>query len=320
MHKTADDGPDDGAARQATAWFVRLRNPSASDADRAAFRSWLEGDPARRVAFSEVEALWKELDGPATALAAQELRQAPPPRRRSIRWARTGATFGLIAAALAAVVLWRDPGVMARLRADHATRPGERLDVRLQDGSRLYLDADSAVAESYAESERSVTVLRGRVWFDVAKDAARPFLVHADDVDVRVVGTAFGVDRDEGVVTVEHGSVSVAEGGGHLRLTGGQQVKSVSGRLAPPETVDPATALGWRRGLIVLDAAPLDEAIRELERMTGGRVIAPQADVRALRLSGVFRTNDPAALVGAMRDGLGIKVVEAPGVATLLYR
>ncbi|WP_261404539.1 FecR family protein [Chenggangzhangella methanolivorans] len=223
-------------------------------------------------------------------------------------------------AACLAVIVWRDPGLIARARADHATPPGESLSVALEDGSSLFLDADSAVSERFSNGRREVELLRGRAWFDVAPDPTRPFLVHARDIDVRVTGTAFGVDRDRGVVTVENGSVSVAEGGEHLRLTPGQQVASRDGRLLAPEAVDPSTALAWRRGLLVLDAAPLEDVFREIARMAGGRVIAPQAEVRALRLSGVFRAEDPQALIEALRSGLGLRTASAPGLATLVYR
>ncbi|WP_020181471.1 FecR domain-containing protein [Methylopila sp. M107] len=317
------DAPTERAAREATAWFVRLNDPIASEADRRAFGDWLAADPAHAKAFAEVEALWRMLDRPAAVmaadLAADERRRAAPRRGASVLGRRVAA-LATAAAVAVAVVLWRDPGLATRALADHATRPGETREVSLPDGTALFLDGDSAVNRSLVGDLREVTVLRGRVWFDVAHETSRPFVVHADDLDVRVTGTAFGVDGDRGVVTVERGSVTVAEAGETFHLTSGQQASVVAGRLQVPEAVDPETALAWRRGLIVLDAAPLDDVFRELGRMAGGRVIAPQAEVRGMKLSGVFRAGDPDALVEAMRRGLGLKVFEAPGLGTVVYR
>ena len=301
--------------REATTWFVRLGNSQATPSDREAFRDWLDSDPEHAGAFSDVEALWNDLDRPAAA--AHAARRVVRPPLRGVNRAGMALAF---AAACAAIVVWRDPGLIARARADHATPPGRSLSVALADGSALFLDGDSAVTESFTDGRREVEVLRGRAWFDVTPDPARPFLVHSEALDVRVTGTAFGVDRERGLVTVEHGSVSVAEGADHLRLAPGQQVASLRGGLAAPETVDPSTALAWRRGLVVLDAAPLDEVLREVTRMAGGRMIAPQAEVRAMRLSGVFKANDPDALLEAMRHGLGLRTLSAPGLATLVYR
>lgn len=309
-----DDARSERIEREATTWFVRVGNSDATEADRRAFRDWLEADAEHGRAYSEVEALWRDLDQPALAAAC-----ASRPGRPRRGFGRASAALMLIAACLALVV-WRDPGLIARARADHATPPGKSLEVSLKDGSSLFLDADSAVTERFSDGRREVVLLRGRAWFDVMSDPSKPFLVHSEDLDVRVTGTAFGVDRERGLVTVDHGSVSVAEGGEHLRLTPGQQVASLDGRLAPPRTVDISTALAWRRGLVVLDAAPLDEVFREMTRMTGGRFLAPQSDVRALRLSGVFKADDPEALIEAMRHGLGLRMVSAPGLATLVYR
>jgi transmembrane sensor len=48
--------------------------------------------------------------------------------------------------------------------------------------------------------------------------------------------------------------------------------------------------------------------------------VAPDATVRAMRLSGVFRSDDPTAVIDAMRASLGLKTVSLPGIATLVYR
>lgn len=312
-----DDARSKRIERDATTWFVRLGNSEATEADRDAFRDWLAADAEHGRAYSEVEALWRDLDKPAAAAAARGSRAAAPRPRRGL--GRASAAVALIAACLALIV-WRDPGLITRARADHATPPGRSLEVSLKDGSSLFLDGDSAVTERFSDGRREVVLLRGRAWFDVVPDPAKPFLVHSEDLDVRVTGTAFGVDHERGLVTVDHGSVSVAEGGDHLRLSPGQQVASLDGRLAPPRTVDISTALAWRRGLVVLDSAPLDEVFREMARMTGVRFVAPQSDVRALRLSGVFKADDPQALLEALRHGLGLRMVSAPGFATLVYR
>jgi len=47
-----DDPETEKLASEATAWFVRLKEPSATDADRWAFRRWLAGDPKRHEAFN----------------------------------------------------------------------------------------------------------------------------------------------------------------------------------------------------------------------------------------------------------------------------
>lgn len=322
MTSAEDNGAQtERAAREASAWFVRMNNPLATDADLRGFQTWLAADPRHEDAFNETRALWAELEAPARALRA-EVRRGPPtvavPRRKG---RRVAAVLAMLAATGMGLAVWRDAGLLDRALADHATRPGERREVRLPDGTQLLLDGDTAVSQSFAGARREVTVTRGRVFFEVAPDPARPFRVHADDLDVTVLGTAFSVDEDERTVTVDHGSIEVAtHAGDAVRLADGDQVRASAQGLGAPVHVDAATALAWRRGLIVLDAAPLSEVFDELGRMAPGRVTALQDEVRAMRLSGVFQANDPDALLEAIRSGLGLKTIAAPGLATLVYR
>ena len=57
-----DDPETEKLASEATAWFVRLKEPNATDADRWAFRRWLAGDPKRHETFNEVKRLWSDLE------------------------------------------------------------------------------------------------------------------------------------------------------------------------------------------------------------------------------------------------------------------
>ncbi|MFD1331595.1 FecR/PupR family sigma factor regulator, partial [Methylopila musalis] len=73
-----DDGdPAERAEREATAWFVRLNDPMASDQDRRAFQRWLEADPAHERAMAATRDLWDDLAAPARTLSASRARSAP---------------------------------------------------------------------------------------------------------------------------------------------------------------------------------------------------------------------------------------------------
>ncbi|GGE48654.1 sensor [Agaricicola taiwanensis] len=311
----------DKAAREATEWFVRLGNPAITDEDRRAYERWLAADRAHADAMEEVRGLWDRLEEPAALLAAeQEIRISGAGTQARSFW-RPIAIAATIVLAAAAALVWRDQGLIDRMFADYATAPGERRELLLADGSHIYLDGDTALVQSFTASSRAITMLRGRAWFDVSPDPSRPFLVHADPLETRVLGTAFGVDRDSGSVTVEHGSVAVSAGQGEeARLTGSERVSLVGGRLSAPEKIELDVALGWRRGLIILDSAPLGVVIDELSHMAPGRIIVSDAELRKLTLSGVFQADDPDAVIEAMRTALGLKTLSVPGFATLVYR
>lgn len=309
------------AAREATLWFVRLSNPVAREQDRQDFRAWLAANPLNADAIAETRDLWMRLEQPAARLGADGWhRRAPRPRFRALQPLPLAAAIGAFAILLGGLV-WRDAGFFDRLRADHATRPGQHYETVLADGTRLYLDGGSAVKIRLGPSRREIEILRGRVYFDVARDETRPFRIAAGEVGVEVLGTAFDVDEDFGRVTVERGLVAVSDiTGTHERLTRDERIEMSGGHLGAKTQVSAETALAWRRGLIVLDAAPLRRVAEELQRMAPGRLVIADRELADLTLTGVFRADNPDAVLEAMRSALGLKTLSVPGFATLVYR
>jgi transmembrane sensor len=208
--------------------------------------------------------------------------------------------------------------------ADYATARGQREEVALADGSRVYLDGNSAIDVTINQSRREVRLLRGRIWFDVKHDETMNFRIFAGDVETHVLGTAFSVERQAGVVTVavERGRVAVAPKGQDAEtvLSAKQRVRVEPGMRAAIETIDPETVLGWRRGLIIFDRASLAAVVDELDRLTPRRVILVDENLHGLTLSGVFRAEDPEAVFGALRSVLGVRIQTIPGFATFIYR
>ena len=95
---------------------------------------------------------------------------------------------------------------------------GKILKIRLEDGSEILLNAGSTVAypQQFTTAIREV-YLEGEAFFEIAPDAARPFIVKTKEMDVRVLGTSFNVrahpDMDQAKVTVASGKVSVESDG-----------------------------------------------------------------------------------------------------------
>ncbi|MES2486622.1 MAG: FecR domain-containing protein [Bacteroidota bacterium] len=92
---------------------------------------------------------------------------------------------------------------------------GKRFQLKLSDGTVVHLNAGTTLkypVKFLAGQERTV-YLDGEAFFDVAKDKKHPFIVSANDLNVRVLGTHFNVsnyaeDDNTDVVLVE-GSVGL---------------------------------------------------------------------------------------------------------------
>ncbi|GAB2587492.1 FecR family protein [Spirosoma areae] len=101
-------------------------------------------------------------------------------------------------------------------RENHTGRP---LSLQLPDGSRVVLAPDSRVAfpKQFAAQVRDVN-LTGEAFFEVVRQPQRPFIVHAGNVNVKVLGTSFSVralgGNSEVNVAVKSGKVAVSKATG----------------------------------------------------------------------------------------------------------
>jgi ferric-dicitrate binding protein FerR (iron transport regulator) len=75
-----------------------------------------------------------------------------------------------------------------------STPKGQKSTFMMEDGTRVTLNADSKLeyGEGFPEKSREV-YLTGEAFFDVHGDAEKPFIIHTDKMDIRVLGTAFNV-------------------------------------------------------------------------------------------------------------------------------
>lgn len=147
------------------------------------------------------------------------------PVSHSGRWLRIAATLLLVAVSGYVINYF----VFRSTELQFLTTDNTR-SVSLPDGSKIMLNKHSELTytSSYGNKDRSVT-LKGEGFFDVEKDAQRPFIISINNAQVEVLGTSFNVQgydhRTEIEVTVQTGVVrfSVPEIKNQVKLTAGQK-------------------------------------------------------------------------------------------------
>lgn len=75
------------------------------------------------------------------------------------------------------------------------TKNGNRTKIVLPDGSQVWLNAGSNLDydnENFNKEIREVS-LNGEAYFDVTKNADKPFIIHTKKMDIKVIGTAFNI-------------------------------------------------------------------------------------------------------------------------------
>jgi transmembrane sensor len=299
---------------EAAAWAVKLDRP-LPDRERSALEAWLAQDRRHRGALARAQAAYCLAAAPAQAAEA-----GAPTGRPARRWVLAGAA-GLAASLTAGGVF-----VSALQRQRLSTRLGEIRRVPLEDGSLAAINTDTVVEVSLKPRRREVAIERGEAWFQVAKDAARPFVVEAGAVRVQAVGTAFSVRRKSigAQVMVTEGVVEVWSvddpGGARRRVKAGEQVfiGDKAGAARPvSRPLEAERALAWRDGQVVLDGDTVAAAAAEFNRYNSRKIIISDPALEGRRVVGWFRTNEPDSFARAVAVAHGASVQVSDTVIVL---
>jgi len=322
------------ARAEAAAWIVRLHGPHRCAELEAAFRSWLQAHPENGKQFERVTEVWDAGSGVPVPGVPRLKRRKEASRGRE--WS-LAAVLLLLFCGLAGWVTWR-----AWVDPTYTTGVGEQRVVRLDDGTRLSLNSGTHVRITYSDSERRVELVRGEAFFEVAHNAARPFIVTAGSQQVIATGTTFVVRYEaartavtllEGSVTVSpvpdisvqanvlstnrHPAISAhasppsadtADVG--LTLAPGERVTFAAGggrRLDEPK-IEAVTA--WRRGEVMLDSTQLEDAVAELNRYDKNTLIIDDPQIATLSISGIYHAGDSSGFAHTIAKLYGLEIVE----------
>ena len=303
----------DPVSEQAIDWMVRLRAGKPDAALQERFNAWLAMDPEHAQAwatlqerlggsFNTVRALDRRVPGQAGE-ARQLLLQPHGSRRDALR---VIAGLGLLGGGL---WLGASSPLGDSLLADLHTGRGQRQDFNLADGSRLSLNADSAVDLQFDELQRLVILRHGELVIEVAADPRRPLRVRTAQGEIRALGTRFLVAQEQDasrVVVLQHSVQARLFDGTTLDLQAGQSAL-LSARQISAVAGDQRHRADWLSGRLNVLDEPLEQVVEALRPYSRGFVrIAPE--VRHLRVQGVFPLDDPDRTFTALAETLPIRV------------
>jgi transmembrane sensor len=304
---------------EAARWVVRVDAGDLSESERSAFEAW-KAVPAHSEAYQRLRAHWTDLDG----LADLHRKPAGPPA--VLRWGGLGLAAAVIIA-VAAVGLWpRTPSPATPATVQQASAPavavyetalGGQQRIPLADGSVITLNTASQVEVRMTPAERSVRLLTGEAFFEVAHDTSRPFRVYAGDGVTQAVGTAFSVRLEKnGVeVVVSEGRVAYSRVADRIddavayvaageAATFGDKVKLI-------ETVDAAEVdrkLSWRQGRLVFAGEPLSSVVADIARYTDIQFEFASPELASMPIGAYFEVGEVDRMLEALQTTLGLKV------------
>ena len=282
-----------------------------------------------------------EFDWPRHVGATEEILRGLESRARRRRHRRLAAA-GALAAVLAIGFLWTqkfNPPVAseaALAAVDVVVHEPERRT--LSDGSVVELREGAQIEVDFSPEARRVALLRGEAHFAVAKNPARPFIVRADGVEVRAVGTAFAVQVGQSAVevVVTEGKVALEKPAPALApalaptsaavepprmlasLTAGHRAVVEKNETAPTEVRELAAAevedrLSWRVPRLEFSGTPLADVVALFNRHNRTQFVLADAPLGRMRVSGSLRADRIEALVAMIETDFGVRAERTDG-------
>jgi transmembrane sensor len=281
VNKPEPTASDIARLRDASEWVQRLSEPN-SEALADQWLRWCGSDPMNLRVFEQMQRIWDafpEVSG--TTLHPPPVLNRPTHRN------------GLIALAASVVLLLGVAGWFAWHDSDEQvldTAIGEQRRITLADGSHLDLAPGSRVITHFTLTKRDVRLERGQAFFQVAHNATRPFIVHANNLTITAVGTEFDVrvGPDATAVTVMEGRIKVSPDAEKMdkgrarteiiRADIGQRVTfSKSAHQFSVGSVDPKVASSWRGGTLQFVGESLEEVVGVINRYSTTHIVVAPA-------------------------------------------
>lgn len=156
---------------------------------------------------------------------------------------------------------------------------GKHFELQLSDGTTAYLNAGSSLRYpvEFIEGKERMVFLIGEAFLDVAKDMERPFIVKADDLNIKVFGTTFNVsaypeDKEKEVVLIEgsvglYSETGIAGNSEGTILTPG--IKGSYDNMQGNITTEPVITsiyTSWVHGVLVFRNMTFENILKKLER------------------------------------------------------
>ncbi|MFY0653795.1 MAG: FecR domain-containing protein [Cyclobacteriaceae bacterium] len=163
------------------------------------------------------------------------------------------------------------------------TQAGEKLTVKLPDGSIVKLNGASSIQyfSDFNNENRRIS-LEGEAFFDVAEDKTRPFMVTARNTTTTALGTTFNIqaypEKKDVMVSLATGKVRVDQSNKEKLINNthylepGEQLQYASGVEPIKSTFDPKDIISWKDGIITFTNADQDAVLAKLERWYGVKI------------------------------------------------
>ena len=198
---------------------------------------------------------------------------------------------------------------------------GKRFVLILSDGTKAHLNAGSSLRYpvEFIEDKPRQIFLTGEGFFDVSEDKTSPFIINANELNIRVLGTKFNLSaypEDENIRTVlVEGSVGFYDSTTDFdetsrRLVPGEmaiwekELKTIEFRETNTDLFT-----GWMDGRIIFSHMPFEDIIKKLERNYNVIIQNNYQELNDIRFNASFDTETISQVFEAFNKNYPMKFI-----------
>jgi transmembrane sensor len=292
--------------QQAIRTWTRRHSGAWREDDEKALQAWLAENSGHREAYDKVARAWAT----AGALKHDPTYESAPHSRFTVTRMAIAACVALLALGVGIALSpsvgrwWNGPEVSL------TTPKGQPRSFTLEDGTSVLLDADSQLIAHIGYHSRRASLLRGEALVNVAHDPTRPFEIALGAGRIRDLGTRFDIETlpNSYRIAVLEGRVGVLTARAQALLVAGQSSDyDIAGNMQPVRSFD-VTEVQWSPGRRHFDREPLGDVLERLRRYHAVNFVYTDTQLKNLRVSGTFRTDDQELFLRTLAAALPIKV------------
>ena len=169
-------------------------------------------------------------------------------------------------------------------------------EIMLPDGSKVWVNHGSTLSfpKTFSSKTRNIK-LEGHAFFEVEKNPKKPFIIKADGIQVRVLGTSFEVydfKNEPQRVSVRTGKVEVLHtySDSNIYLEKNEQTfYDYEKDKLVKVPIDSEIAIAWRNNVLHFENIPLHRAIKQIERKFGVSINCSDSTLLHKKIRAVYK-------------------------------
>ncbi|MCB5190932.1 FecR domain-containing protein [Methylobacillus arboreus] len=314
------------ATEAAVDWLVRLSSGAADDSLQVQFRHWLEADAVHQAAwaalsrsmagFDELHHLTHQKSGQTKAVhQALSSSKISMQRRKFL-----GKGVAVVVMGVGTGYLANRFTPLAHFTADYVTATGERRNITLADGSRVQINARSALDIRYTDKERLLQLHAGECMVEVASDPLRPLLLQTPHGVLEAKGGCrllAGLEGGRSFAMVQQGALNLVSRQGSQAIMEAGEAAWFDKQAIERKAANIAARAAWIHGMLDVRDQSLAEVVESLRVYHRGWIrVSPQA--ASLRVFGMFRLDDIGQALYSLQAVLPVSIRRYGNLLTMI--